>query len=261
MDIIKNNKICIDKRIVLWSFIFVLIFSFGFFLNKIFDSFSNKKLALNSRASDVSVLVRSGETEEKAKKAGEKKVEMGVSLGAEMGPRVNEGKGGYYGEVYFIIYPYGISEIVTENDTYDNTKSIRLNIRGTTTYGQSCEQSGIGYYSKKGFDWQAVSKYELKRGTPLNIPIFKQSPFKGNALANVQIINDRVDVTVAPADGMHLISYNIDSYGGQEPYAIKKFHGLGEKKRYFSIDPYTGNKGPLLGPGEKSAVVLRIDTL
>lgn len=258
--ILNNNKICFDKRVALWSLVLVFVISIGIFLNGLFDSLSSKKLALNSRASEVPTPVRSGETEERAKKSGENKVEMGVGSGSETGPRVNTGKGGYYGNVYFIVYPYGVTSIASENDTYDNSKSIRLNIRGTTTYGKSCEQSGREYYSGKGFDWGAISKFDLRRGVPLNIPIFKTPPFNGNVFANIQIVNDRIDVTAAPADGVGLISYDIDSYGGQEPYAIKKFHGFGDKKRYFSIDPYTGDKGPLLGPGEKSAIVLSVDT-
>lgn len=262
---LSNNKVCLDKKVVLWSFILILLFSLGLFLNKIFDSFSSKKLALNSRASEVPTPIRSGETEERANKYGGNVVEMGVGLGSEIGQRVGVGKGGYYGDVPFAVYPYGLKSFTSENDYYDNSKSIRLNIRGTTTFGSSCEKIGREYYSGKGFDWGVISQYELRKGISLNIPIFKTPPFKGNVFANIQIVSDRVDITAAPADGVRLISYDADSYTDQGSQiirnVIKKFHGFGVNKRYFSIDPFTGKENPLLGPGEKSAVVLSIDTI
>ena len=262
---LNNNKVCFNKRVAVLSLILILLFSFGIILNKLSNSLSNRKLAIKSRASEVSTPIRSGETEEKAKKQGESKVEMGVSLGSEIGPRAREGKGGYYGDVVFAVYPYGLANFVSENDYYDNSKSIRLNIRCTTTYGESCEQSGTEYYSGKGYDWYSVKKYELTKGTPLNIPIFNNAPFKGNVFAHLRIVDDRVDVTAVPADGVTQISYDAGSYIDNENLLIKniikKFHGLGENKRYFSIDPFTDRMGVLLGSGKKSAIVLSVDTI
>lgn len=231
------------------------------FLNKMFDSLSNKKLALNSRASEVPTPVRSGETEEKTKRFGEnKKEQLGIGSVVEYGNN-KEVKGGDSGDLTFIVYPQGISS-VTKSDYQDRSKLVFLNIRGSSGYGRSCEEGS----ELKRHNWSAIKKYELKKNEVLNIPIFKHVEggglsFKGNVVANVQIVDDKVRVTALPADGMELISYDESTYEYGVPPALALYHGSKDRNRYYFINPDVGRNWPSLRPGDKSSLILSVDTM
>ena len=205
-----------------------------------------KKLALNSRASEVS---EAGGKEETTKQAGNS--EMGVALGYEIGTKV-EGKGGQSGDLSFIIYPQGFSSVSSESDFRNRTKTIPLSLLGTSNFGGPC------LVAKDRYDWDKIPKYELKKGSSINIPIFVYGsglPFKGNVYANVKAMSDRVDVTVVSTGGLSPLSYDRSLYSAETYALLEKINGSPNLKKYFSINPYFG----ATESKNKSSVILSLD--